>query len=160
VARRSAGLIVWRRTGPAPEFLLAHHGGPLWAKRDLGAWTIPKGLIDPGEDPLAAAKREFAEETGLQVDGAFVALSPCKQPGGKVIQAWAVESDLDLQGFVSGEFTLEWPPRSGRLQAFPEVDRIAYFDFATAAGKLLAGQRPILDEALSLAARRDRDSRA
>lgn len=147
-ASLSAALLVWRRTGEQPEFLLAHPGGPFWAKRDEGAWTIPKGLVEPGEDPLAAAFREFAEETGLDVAGDPVRLAPVKQKGGKVVAAWMVEADPDLAVFRSNTFELELPRGSGRRVSFPEIDRIAWFAPEAALAKIIPGQAPILREAL------------
>ncbi|MCW5749302.1 MAG: NUDIX domain-containing protein [Alphaproteobacteria bacterium] len=128
------------------EVLLAHPGGPFWAKKDQGAWTIPKGLCQPGEALLTAAQREFAEETGLRPHGDFISLEPVKQAGGKTVAAWAVECDLDTAGFHSNSFEMEWPPRSGKLQAFPEIDRIAWFDVPTALAKILKSQQAILQQ--------------
>lgn len=142
----SAGLLVFRRMGKVPEVLLAHPGGPFWARKDDGAWSIPKGLCEPGEDPFAAARREFFEETGLRPEGSFIALEPVKQRGGKTVAAWAVECDLDTTGFRSNTFALEWPPRSGKVQAVPEVDRIGWFDWPAAQRKILKGQMPILEQ--------------
>jgi len=147
---RSAGLLVYRRRCAEPEFLLAHPGGPYWRGKDMAAWSIPKGLIEPDEDPLAAARREFAEETGLGVPETARPLTPCRQPGGKLVLAWLAEADLDLAGFQSGLFEMEWPPRSGRTAEFPEVDRIAYFALTEALTKLHRGQKPILLEAAGL----------
>jgi predicted NUDIX family NTP pyrophosphohydrolase len=144
----SAGLVVWRRGPAGPEILLAHPGGPYWRGKDEAAWSIPKGLAEPGEDLLAAAKRELAEELGATVDGAFAPLSPCRQPGGKVVHAWLVEADLDLSELRSNLFEMEWPPRSGRIQAFPEIDRAAYVPAEAALVKAHKGQRPIILEAL------------
>lgn len=144
----SAGLVVWRRGAAGPEILLVHPGGPYWRGKDEAAWSIPKGLAEPGEDLLAAARREFAEELGRGVDGDFVPLAPCRQAGGKTVQAWLVEADVDLADLRSNLFELEWPPRSGRLQAFPEVDRAAYWPAKAALAKAHKGQRPILEEAL------------
>lgn len=143
----SAGVLAWRRRPGGPQFLLAHPGGPYWAKKDAAGWSIPKGLIEPGEDVWAAARREFREELGLEIDGAAEPLSPCAA-GGKVVHAWLVEADLDVSGLVSNGFEIEWPPRSGRRQTFPEVDRAEWFDAATAAIKIHKGQRPILAEAV------------
>src|SRR5262245_47550688 len=123
MAKHSAGILMFRRSGPEPEVLLVHPGGPFWAKKDDGAWSIPKGLYESGEDPLAAARREFEEETGCVPDGEFIALGSFKQPGGKIVAAWAVEGDFDLAGFKSNPFSMEWPPKSGRIQQFPEADR-------------------------------------
>jgi predicted NUDIX family NTP pyrophosphohydrolase len=149
---RSAGLLVYRQRGSAPEFLLAHPGGPYWRGKDEAAWSIPKGLIEPDEDPLAAARREFAEETGLAVPEAARPLTPCRQPGGKLVLAWLAEADLDLTGFHSGLFDMEWPPRSGRTVEFPEVDRVGYFALTEALTKIHRGQKPILEEATGLIA--------
>src|SRR2546423_13508056 len=140
----SAGLLVYRRK-PHLEVLLAHPGGPFWAKKDAGVWTIPKGLVESG-DLLACARREFTEETGLEVDGPFVALSPVKQKSGKVVHAFAAKADLDLAQCRSNTFEIEWPPRSGKRQSFPEVDRAAYFDLPTAMTKILPYQQPFLHE--------------
>jgi predicted NUDIX family NTP pyrophosphohydrolase len=125
--------------------LLAHPGGPYWRSKDLGAWSIPKGVVESG-DPLICAKREFNEETGLIADGALTALAPVKQRSGKTVHAFALEADFDITAFSSNLFEMEWPPRSGKMQKFPEVDRIAYFDLATARKKILPGQRGFLDE--------------
>ncbi|HEY4028740.1 MAG TPA: NUDIX domain-containing protein [Caulobacteraceae bacterium] len=147
MAQKSAGLLVYRRTGSGLEFLLAHPGGPYWAKRDDGAWSIPKGLIGDGEDALAAARREFEEEVGQAVTGAFGPLTPLRQKSGKLIHAWMVEADLDLGGFRSNLFEMEWPPRSGRMQAFPEIDRVDWFALEAALVKILPGQAAFIDEA-------------
>jgi predicted NUDIX family NTP pyrophosphohydrolase len=141
----SAGLLAFRR-GNGLEVLLAHPGGPFWAKKDDGAWTIPKGLVDPGEDLLATARREFTEETNLTACGEMIALAPVNQKNGKVVHAFAFEADFDLTGFVSNMFEIEWPPKSGRRQSFPEIDRIAYFAPAIARVKILAYQLPLLRE--------------
>ena len=129
------------------EVLLVHPGGPFWAKKDLGAWTIPKGEIAEGEDPLAAARREFEEETGLRLAGEAVALTPRRQAGGKLVHAWMVRGDLDPATVKSNTFTLEWPPRSGRRREFPEVDRAAWFPLDEARRRILESQVPLLDEA-------------
>lgn len=126
------------------EVLLAHPGGPLWAGKDEGAWTIPKGEIDEGEDGLAAARREVEEETGARPSGEFIALDPVRQRGGKLVHAWAVESDFDPATCRSNLFQMEWPPRSGRQQSFPEVDRVEWYALETAARKILGGQAPLL----------------
>jgi predicted NUDIX family NTP pyrophosphohydrolase len=139
----SAGLLAFRRRSEL-EVLLAHPGGPFWAKKDDGTWTIPKGLAEPGADLLTTAQREFAEETNLAVAGDFIALTPVKQKSGKVVHAWAFEADFDLAAFASNSFEIEWPPKSGRRQHFPEIDRIAYFTLPIAAIKILAYQRPLL----------------
>ena len=142
----SAGILVFRRSDGL-DVLLAHPGGPFWAKKDAGAWTIPKGLAEPGIALIETARREFAEETGLvPPDGEFIALAPVAQKSGKVVHAWAVEADLDLAQFASNTFEIEWPPKSGRRQAFPEIDRVAYFGLTDAMNKILAYQRPLLTE--------------
>jgi predicted NUDIX family NTP pyrophosphohydrolase len=141
----SAGLLAFRR-GDGLEVLLAHPGGPFWAKKDDGAWTMPKGIVDPGEDLLAAARREFAEETHLTARGEMIALAPVNQKNGKVVHAFAFEADFDLTEFVSNMFEIEWPPKSGRRQSFPEIDRIVYFAPAIARVKILAYQLPLLRE--------------
>lgn len=143
----SVGVLAWRRTAAGPEFFLVHPGGPFWAKRDFAAWSIPKGEREADEDPLAAARREFREETGQAVDGDFVALAPCRQPGGKVVAAWLVEASVDAARIESNDFTMEWPPRSGRQARFPEVDRAGWFTLEVALAKVHRGQRPILLEA-------------
>lgn len=136
---------MFRRAAGAAEVLLAHPGGPFWVRRDDAAWTLPKGEIAPGEDPLAAAQREFLEETGFASAPPFWPLGELRQKSGKRISAWAFEGDADPQRLVSNRFEMEWPPRSGRLQSFPEVDRVAWFDFAQARRKLIAGQAPFID---------------
>jgi predicted NUDIX family NTP pyrophosphohydrolase len=141
----SAGLLAFRRRDEL-EVLLAHPGGPFWAKKDDGGWTIPKGLAESDADLLATAKREFTEETNLVAAGDFIALRPVAQKSGKVVHAWALAADFDLTGFASNTFELEWPPRSGRKQRFPEIDRIAYFSMPIAAVKILAYQLPPLRE--------------
>lgn len=145
---RSAGIVLYRRSGGKLEVFLVHPGGPFWAKKDSGAWSIPKGEYAEGEDPAVAARREFAEETGCELTGRLQPLTALKQPSGKVISAFAAEGDLDPATIKSNTFVLEWPPRSGKIQQFPEVDRGAWFDMATARVKILAGQRPFLDELL------------
>jgi predicted NUDIX family NTP pyrophosphohydrolase len=144
--RLSAGLLLYRRRGPALEVLLVHPGGPFWRNKDLGAWSIPKGVAAPGEDLLGVARRELREEIGVEVDGAFLPLSPVRQAGGKLVHAWAVEADVDADAIVSNTFQMEWPPRSGRQQAFPEVDRAAWFDVDEARRRILGGQVALIDE--------------
>jgi predicted NUDIX family NTP pyrophosphohydrolase len=150
VPKRSAGLLVFRRRGGGLEVLLVHPGGPLWARRDLGAWSIPKGEIEAGEDPLAAARREVEEETGLRAAGPFSALGEIRQPGGKRVLAWAMPGDFDPAALRSIAFELEWPPRSGRRQSFPEVDRAAWFPLAEARRRILPAQAPLLDRLAEL----------
>jgi len=144
-AEISAGLLAFRRRDEL-EVLLAHPGGPFWAKKDAGAWTIPKGLAEPGADLLATARREFTEETNLAAAGDFIPLTPVKQKNGKIVHAWAFEADFDLAPFASNTFEIEWPPKSGRRTSFPEIDRIAYFTLPVAMMKILAYQRPLLIE--------------
>ncbi len=145
MARVSAGLLLFRRGGGALEVLLVHPGGPLWAKRDDGAWSVPKGECGDGEDPLAAAQREFREETGFEPHGPFRELGSVRQRGGKTVVAWAFEGDCDPAALRSNTFTIEWPPRSGQQRAFPEVDRAAWFTLDEARRKLNAGQLPLLE---------------
>jgi|SRR5579864_3594242 len=142
--QRSAGVLMFRRHGGTVEVLLVHPGGPFWAKKDDGVWSIPKGLFEAGEDALAAARREFAEETGCTPDGPFIALGVFKQPSGKQVTAFAVEGAFDLKTFKSNSFAMEWPPRSGRTAEFPEADRASWFDPEQALVKISKGQQPIL----------------
>ena len=144
-AEVSAGLLAFRRRDGL-EVLLAHPGGPFWARKDAGVWTIPKGVAEPGADLLATARREFTEETNLTAKGDFQALTPVRQKSGKTVHAWALEADFNLDAFASNTFEIEWPPKSGRRQAFPEIDRIGWFDIATAMVKILAYQQPLLVE--------------
>src|SRR5262245_23046887 len=146
----SAGILLYRQRGGEIEVFLVHPGGPFWAKKDDGAWSIPKGEYSEDEDPLAVAKREFYEETGSQVSGDNLTLPPVKQPSGKVITAWAVEGELDPASLRSNIFSMEWPPKSGKQLEFPEVDRGMWCDLATARIKLLPGQRAFLDQLLKL----------
>jgi predicted NUDIX family NTP pyrophosphohydrolase len=141
----SAGLLAFRRKD-ALEVLLAHPGGPFWARKDNGAWTIPKGLAETGDDLLATAQREFNEETNFTATGEFIALSPVKQKSGKIVHAWAFAGDFDLASFSSNNFEMEWPPKSGRWQNFPEIDRLAYFPLSAARCKILLYQLPLLDD--------------
>jgi predicted NUDIX family NTP pyrophosphohydrolase len=143
---KSAGILLYRTTSGALEVLLVHPGGPFWSKRDAGAWTIPKGGIEESEDPLAAARRELREETGLEVDGPFTELTPIRQRGGKTVIAWAAEGDCDPAGICSNTFSLEWPPKSGRMQDFPEVDRAGWFTLDAARAKILESQMPLIEE--------------
>jgi predicted NUDIX family NTP pyrophosphohydrolase len=147
MARRSAGILLHRPGAAGPEVLLVHPGGPFWAKRDLGAWSIPKGEYDDAEDPLACARREFEEELGsAPPDGAEpVELGEVRQKGGKVVAAWALEGDLDAGAIRSNTFTMQWPPHSGRTSEFPEVDRAGWFGLDAAREKILPAQAPLLD---------------
>ncbi len=146
----SAGILLYRMSGGEVQVFLVHPGGPYWAGKDDGAWSLPKGEYGEGDDPLATARREFTEETGSQVTGPFRPLSPVTQPSGKLVSAWAVEGDLDASTVKSNTFLLEWPPQSGKTHEFPEVDRGAWFDIATARTKLQPGQRAFLDQLLQL----------
>jgi predicted NUDIX family NTP pyrophosphohydrolase len=143
-ARMSAGVVMYRRKGQGTEVFLVHPGGPFWAKKDEGAWSIPKGIPGADEDLLAAAQREFHEETGFTAQGEFTPLGSCKQPGGKTVHAWAVEGDCDPEKLVSNLFEMEWPPRSGKRARFPEIDRAGWFAPREALVKILPGQQPIL----------------
>jgi predicted NUDIX family NTP pyrophosphohydrolase len=141
----SAGLLAYRRKNGL-EVLLAHPGGPFWAKKDDGVWTIPKGLVEPGDDVIGAARREFTEETNLVANSELIPLDSVRQKSGKTLHAFAFEADLDIAQFASNEFQIEWPPRSGRRRSFPEIDRIAYFALPIALVKILPYQRPLLEE--------------
>ena len=141
----SAGILPFRNRGEL-EVLLAHPGGPYWAKKDAGAWTIPKGLINPGEEFVAAALREFTEETGFVAHGPFIPLSPVKQKSGKTVHAFACEGNFDPEKLVCNTFEIEWPPRSGKRQSFPEIDRVEWLGLTAAREKILGYQRPFLDE--------------
>ena len=154
--KRSAGILLFRRK-PELEFLLVHPGGPLWARKDVGAWTIPKGELD-GQDPLQAAIREFAEETGDEVSGDFIPLTTIKQASGKEVLAWAVEGDLEAASIKSNTFEMEWPPKSGRKKSFPEIDRAEWFTFETADAKINPAQTALLRELKDLL-RKNRESR-
>lgn len=142
----SAGVLLYRLRSGEPQVFLVHPGGPFWEKKDEGVWSIPKGVYEEGDDPLTTAKREFQEETGSEVSGEFRALTPLTQPSGKVVSAWAMEGDLDATTVKSNTFSLEWPPHSGTMQEFPEVDRGGWFDLPTARMKLQSGQRGFLDQ--------------
>jgi predicted NUDIX family NTP pyrophosphohydrolase len=144
---------MYRRMGGKLEVLLAHPGGPYWRRKDEGAWTIPKGEMDAGEDAVDAARREFAEETGITLWGPLEPLGEIRQRAGKRVLAFAIEGDLDVEAIKSSTFELEWPPRSGRKQIFPEIDRAGWFDLPTAHGKILEAQRPLLDRLAELVGR-------
>ncbi len=146
MGKASAGLLMYRRREGTLEVFLVHPGGPFWSEKDLGAWSIPKGEYVPDEDPLSAAKREFAEETGLQPGKDFTELTPATQAGGKVVRAWASEGDADPAAITCNTFSMEWPPRSGRQQTFPEVDRAAWFPIEEAKQRILKGQAALLVE--------------
>ena len=145
MGKTSAGLLMYRIRGGRTEVLLAHPGGPFWKNKDAGAWSIPKGEVADGEDPLAAARREFVEELGTSAgDGPFAPLPPVKQRGGKTVLAWACAGDLDAAVIRSNSFTMEWPPRSGKQVEFPEIDRAEWFDLPTAATKINPAQAALL----------------
>jgi predicted NUDIX family NTP pyrophosphohydrolase len=144
--KESAGILMYRLHDSTLEVFLVHPGGPYWAKKDAGAWSIPKGEFSEKEDRLSAAEREFQEETGILPTGDFVALTPVRQPGGKVIYAWAVKGDCDAATIVSNRFSIEWPPRSGKYQEFPEIDRAGWFTIDVAREKVLKGQLGLLEE--------------
>jgi predicted NUDIX family NTP pyrophosphohydrolase len=144
--KESAGILMYRLRNSALEVFLVHPGGPFWAKKDSGAWSIPKGELSEGEDRLAAAKREFQEETGFFPQGNFIALTSLKQAGGKVVYAWSVRGDCDAKRIVSNTFSMEWPPRSGKRQEFPEVDRAGWFTMEVAKEKILKRQVSFLEE--------------
>jgi predicted NUDIX family NTP pyrophosphohydrolase len=145
LALSSAGILLHRRAGAAREVLLVHPGGPFWRNRDEGAWMIPKGLVEPGEEPAAAALREFEEELGTRPAGTPRPLCKIRQKGGKWVEAFALEGDLDPETIVSNAFEIEWPPRSGQFRSFPEVDRAAWFSLPEARARMLPSQVPILD---------------
>ena len=144
-SRRSAGILLYRRTAGSVEVLLGHPGGPFWRNKDLTSWSIPKGLIGEGESPVAAATHEFAAETGYTPRGTCLLLGEAKQPGGKIVHAWAVEDDWDATLLKSNLFDMEWPPKSGRRQSFPELDRAEWLGIAEARAKILKGQAVFLD---------------
>lgn len=146
MARQSAGVLAYRRRAGRVEIFLIHPGGPFWARKDEGAWSIPKGEFTSEEDPLHAAMREFQEETGFTLSGDFIPLAPIRQAGGKIVHAWVVEGDCDATAIRSNTFSMEWPPRSGRMQTFPEADRAGWFGLPEARLKILKSQRPLLEQ--------------
>lgn len=148
--KQAAGILLYRRTERGLEVLLAHPGGPLWARKDIGAWTIPKGQFGDDESALEAAKREFEEEMGSPATGAFVPLGSIRQPSGKIVYGFTAESDFDAATVKSNLFMLEWPPRSGRMGEFPEIDRAGWFSVEEARRRILKGQEPFLDRLLAL----------
>lgn len=151
--KQSAGVLVFRRTAGFLEVFLAHPGGPVFRRRDAGAWTIPKGEIEPGEEPLAAAQRELLEETGFRLAGPFLPLGSVKQKNGKVVHAWACEGLVDPTKLRSNKFSMQWPPRSGRFADYPELDRAEYYDVATARDKLNAAQYELVERLAALLSR-------
>lgn len=146
IPKISAGLLMYRKTKGRLQVLLAHPGGPFFTRKDDGAWSIPKGEAEPGEDLLECAKREFAEEIGLVPTGSFIPLAQVQQKGGKTVHAWAIEGDFDQSNIVSNVFTMEWPPKSGKQMEFPEIDRAEFFDIGVARQKINAGQIGLLDQ--------------
>ncbi|MBA4409733.1 MAG: NUDIX hydrolase [Odoribacter sp.] len=146
MTKKSAGIILYRLTNKILEVLIVHPGGPFWAKKDLGAWSIPKGEFDDDENPLDAAIREFEEEMGEQVSGDFITMTPVKQNSGKIVYAFALEHDFDTSKIRSNTFTIEWPPKSGKQQEFPEIDKGEWFDFVISKQKLNETQAAIVDE--------------
>ena len=146
MAKKSAGVLLYRFVKTFPEVLLVHPGGPFWAKKDISAWSVPKGEFDEDEEPLKAAIREFKEELGVDVAGDFVELSPRKQKSGKIIYSWALQFDIDVENIVSNTFELEWPPRTGKMITIPEIDKAAWYSFKEAKIKIIPGQIPILEE--------------
>ena len=147
--KTSAGLLLYRRCTELEVFLV-HPGGPFWTRKDAGAWSIPKGEVEDGEDPLQAAKREFTEETGFSISGEFRSLYPLKQPSEKIIYAWAIEADCDPGQIRSNLFSLEWPPKSGKIQQYPEVDRAEWFNISEARNKILAGQMGFIEQLIAV----------
>lgn len=148
MTKQSAGILVYRHKNNNLEILLVHPGGPYWAHKDEGVWSIPKGEIEPGEDKVAAAKREFYEETGTRIDGDFINLTPVKLASGKVVYAYAIEGDIDASQIHSNNFTMEWPPASGKLQQFPEIDKGEWFTPGKARQKISRPQASFIDELL------------
>jgi len=146
MSRKSAGILMYKQVADGILVLLVHPGGPFWTKKDEGAWTIPKGLVEEGEEPFEAAKREFREETGGSPYGEAIALEPLRQPSGKVIHAWALRGEFDPATLTSNTFLMEWPPNSGQQREFPEVDRAGWFSMEEAGRKILKGQAPLLGD--------------
>ena len=144
--RKSAGILLYKIESKAIKIFLVHPGGPFWSKKDDGAWSIPKGEFDDGEDPLGAAKREFEEETGIKISGGFLELNPIKQKSGKIVYAWAVEGDVDVSKIKSNEFEMEWPPKSGKMKSFPEIDKAAWFNLNEAKKKIIDAQSSLIRE--------------
>jgi len=150
MSKKSAGILAYRFRNKLTEVFLVHPGGPFWSKKDLEAWSIPKGEFTDDEEPLHAAKREFKEETGMEISGSFHALTPRKQSSGKIVFAWAIESHIDADKIVSNMFEMEWPPGSGQKKMFPEVDKAQWFPVEIAKEKIHKGQKPFIDELLSI----------
>jgi predicted NUDIX family NTP pyrophosphohydrolase len=152
MSKQSAGFLMYRKGSRIIEVFLVHPGGPFWEKKDLGAWSIPKGEFTPEEDPLEVAQREFQEETGIEAKGDFTPLASLKQPSGKVVHAWTFQGDCDPTAIKSNTFLMEWPPRSGKQQEFPEIDRADWFNIEIARDKILKGQKGFLDQLQELLA--------
>ena len=150
VIRKSAGILLYRFTNHNLEFFLVHPGGPFWANKDIGVWSIPKGEYDDNENALAAAVREFEEETGTKLSGDFIGLTPIVQKAGKQVHAWAIEGDIDADNITSNSFKVEWPPRSGKWKTFPEVDKAGWFDVTTAKEKINPAQSSFIDELIDM----------
>jgi predicted NUDIX family NTP pyrophosphohydrolase len=150
VGKLSAGILMFRKRESTLQLFLVHPGGPFWRNKDAGAWSIPKGEYEEGEKPLDAAKREFLEETGIEADGEFLPLGEIKQPSGKVITAWALEGDCEPSAVRSNMFSMEWPPKSGRQQEFPEVDRADWFTANEAKERIVKGQTGLIDRVVAL----------
>lgn len=148
MAKKSAGLLLYRFINSSPEVLLVHPGGPFWVNKDLGAWSVPKGEFNDDEEPLTAAIREVEEELGLHVDGDFIELSPAKQKSGKIIYSWGIEHDFNPENIVSNTFELEWPPKSGKTIVIPEVDKASWFKIEDAKRKIIPAQIAIIDDLL------------
>jgi len=144
--KKSAGILLYRFHNDLTEVLLVHPGGPYWAKKDLGAWSVPKGEFESGENPLDAAKRELEEETGIKAEGNFIELTPAKQKSGKLVYAWALQKDIDPADIKSNSFEMEWPPKSGKKKSFPEIDKAAWFTMDEARSKIIDGQKPLINE--------------
>ncbi len=154
MAVHSAGILLFRYRNDKLEVMLVHPGGPFWARKDEGAWSIPKGIFDESENALDAAKREFNEETGLEVDGKFIELGEVKQPAGKIVHAWALEKELDVTEIKSNSFEIEWPKNSGKIREYPEIDRAGWFGLDEARTKILKGQVALLDRLADVIAKR------
>ena len=150
MAKKSAGILVYRIKNKKPEFFLGHPGGPFFKNKDLGVWSIPKGEFDVNEQPLDAAKREFKEETGIKIEGKFIPLNPVKYKNGKIVYAWAVEGNLDPGKIQCNTFPLEWPPKSGKIIQIPEIDKVEWFTGNVALKKIIPAQAPFIDELIKI----------
>jgi len=146
MSKQSAGILLYRKKNKILEVFLVHPGGPFWIKKDDGAWSIPKGEFEDDEEPLNAAKREFEEETGIKISGEFIELNPVKQKSGKKVYAWAVEGNIDPGKIISNNFEIEWPPKSGKMKSFPEIDKAMWFNLSEASTKINSGQLPLIKE--------------